>query len=259
MILDGLVNFRDAGGIPLAHGGATRSGVLYRSDALAALTPEGVEQLAASPIGVIVDFRTDAERASAPDRLPASRAFTTVTLPVLEGAVTGIARHTPEALAEPAMIAAAIGSIPPLGELYIGMLTHAAVEFATVARLVAASRDDAPTAVLVHCTAGKDRTGVATALLLDAVGADRAAVVADYASTAANLAGPWAERMTAALAALGAPITPQIAELVTGSPASAIEHALAWLDAQPGGSAGYLRSGGLTDGELTALRTRLAG
>ncbi len=76
------------------------------------------------------------------------------------------------------VLAQAMDSLPSLGELYIGMLQHGAPAFAQAARLVAASNDDAPTAVLVHCTAGKDRTGVATALLLDAVGAERSAIVA---------------------------------------------------------------------------------
>ena len=59
--------------------------------------------------------------------------------------------------------------------------------------------------MLVHCTAGKDRTGVAIALLLDAVGAERDAVVADYAASEANLSGAWADRMFAMIDAMGIP------------------------------------------------------
>ena len=51
--------------------------------------------------------------------------------------------------------------------------------------------------VVFHCTAGKDRTGVLAALMLAAVGADRGAIVADYAATSANLAGEWARKMLA--------------------------------------------------------------
>jgi protein-tyrosine phosphatase len=108
----------------------------------------------------------------------------------------------------------------------------------------------------VHCTAGKDRTGVSVALVLDAVGAERAAVVADYAASAANLAGPWADGMRAMITAMGVPLTPEIDTLVTATPPAAIEQALAWVDAQ-GGAAEYLQSGGLTDAELDALRARL--
>ncbi len=258
--IDGLYNFRDTGGMPLTGGGATRPGVLYRSDSLDALTPTGLEQLAASPIGVVVDFRTPFERDRAPDRLPRSRPIRLVEASILEGAMSDLAqefmrtgRVSPDAMAH------ALDRIPALDELYLGMLQRHAADFAEVARLVAASTDDAPTAVLVHCTAGKDRTGVATALVLDAVGADRAAVVADYASSAANLAGAWADGMLGMIEGFGMPVTPSLRELATGTPAAAMERTLAGLDAEHGGSAQYLRSGGLTDDELGALRERLAG
>jgi len=254
--IDGLQNFRDTGGTPLTSGGATRPGVLYRSEALSTLTPRGVEQLAATDIGVIADFRTDLERAMAPDLLPESRTFQVVALPLLEGAMTGFAQAADPDAAQQA-VAAALSQLPGLGDLYVSMLEHGAASFAEVARLTASSTDDAPTAVLVHCTAGKDRTGVAVALVLDAVGAERSAVVADYAASAERLAGPWAERMRGLITSMGVPLTPELDALVTATPAGAIEQALAWVDEQ-GGSAAYLRSGGLTDAELDALRARLA-
>ncbi|GAA1916052.1 tyrosine-protein phosphatase [Microbacterium aoyamense] len=263
--LDGTFNFRDVGGMPLAGGGATNSGILYRSDALSGLTDAGLEQLAARDIGVIVDFRTPQERQMAPDRLPASRPFHVVDLPLLEGAVTGLAQQGMQSLAQGSdpeaqqkAIAAVISQLPSLGDLYVSMLEHGATSFAEFARLVSAATVDPPTAVLFHCTAGKDRTGVSAALVLDAVGVQRDAVVADYASSQDNLAGPWADRMTGMIEQFGIPLTPEIRDLVSGTPAAAIETALAWVDAH-GGSAAYLQSGGLTDAELAALREKLAG
>lgn len=260
VVLEGTHNFRDLGGLPLRDGGTVRSGVLFRSDGLQSLTPAGLEALAASPIGVVVDFRTPTERAMAPDLLPDSRVLQVVELSILEGAMSSMAQDLMKAGgADPALLAQAMASLPTLGELYVGMLQHGAASFSEVARLVAASTDDAPTAVVVHCTAGKDRTGVATALLLDAVGVERSAIVADYAASADNLAGPWADGMLAMVQRLGAPLTPPLIELVTGSPAAALEHAFAWLDAEHGGAAAYLRSGGSTDAELARLRDRLHG
>ncbi|MGO8609293.1 tyrosine-protein phosphatase, partial [Rhizobium johnstonii] len=81
--IEGLHNFRDTGGTPLSAGGATRSGVLYRSDSLGALTPAGLAELASTRIGVVVDFRTPEERRSAPDRLPDSRPIHVVELSIL--------------------------------------------------------------------------------------------------------------------------------------------------------------------------------
>lgn len=258
MSIDGLVNFRDTGGMPLRGGGETRSGVLFRSDALSALSAQGLDELAATPVGVIVDFRTPAERESAPDLVPHSRPFSVVDLSILEGAVADSMQQLMKGGGAPSA-AATSAAIPTLGELYVGMLQHGGEAFARVARLIGASTDDTPTGVLVHCTAGKDRTGVATALMLDAVGVERDAVVADYAASEANLSGAWADGMLHMVASFGIPLTPELEALVTGTPPEAIETALAWVDREHGGAAAYLGAAGLTHDELDALRARLAG
>jgi protein-tyrosine phosphatase len=254
-IIAGTYNSRDTGGTPLAAGGVTRTGVLYRSDALAGATDDGIRTLSASPIGTIVDFRSDFERIDAPNRLGDERAFVSVELPLLQGSMTGMPSASDlgdEAARE------MLSRIPSLADLYIGMLASAAEAFVEVARLVARPADEVYGGVLVHCTAGKDRTGVATALLLDAAGADRAAVVADYTLSGSNLAGEWAERMLERAKGGGMPLVPAITDLVTATPPQAIEAAFAWID-ERGGSAEYLRGGGLSDGDLEALRERVAG
>ncbi|BBH70175.1 protein-tyrosine-phosphatase [Actinoplanes sp. OR16] len=245
----GTYNSRDTGGIPLATGGSTRAGVLYRSDALAGVTDEGIRTLTAGPIGTIVDFRTDLERTGLEN--PAVPRVTTVESPLLEAAFTGM----PSAGLDEAALRALI---PSLADIYIRMLGSAAATFAEVARLVARPADETHGGVLVHCTAGKDRTGVAVALLLDAAGADRDAVIADYVLSETNLAGEWTELMLARLAAWGAPLIPAITDLVTATPPEAIKAVFAWVD-ERGGSAGYLRGGGLSEADLGALRERIAG
>ncbi|MBF4551144.1 tyrosine-protein phosphatase [Pseudoclavibacter sp. VKM Ac-2888] len=263
--LQGTFNFRDTGGMPLVAGGTTTPGVFYRSDALSSLTQTGLEELAASDIGVIVDFRTPSERQMAPDRLPVSRPFRVAELPLLEGAVSGLVQQGLQSAAgggdpveQAKSFEVVLAQIPSLGELYVGMLEHGATSFAELARLVANATTTPPTAVLVHCTAGKDRTGVGSALLLDAVGVERSAIVADYTSSGERLAGEWAERMYGMVAQYGLPLTDEIKDLVAATPASAIERALEWVDAH-GGSVAYLQSGGLTGAELAALKGRLTG
>ncbi|MGM7699197.1 tyrosine-protein phosphatase [Microbacterium sp. A84] len=263
--IEGLYNFRDTGGMPLQGGGVTRSGVLFRSDALASLTPSGLDALAATDIGVIVDFRTLSERTVAPDRIPASRPIRVIELPILQGAMADMAQQlvpndsSPASPAAPAAPAApASFEVPTLGDLYTGMLEQSATAFVQVARLIAASNDASPSAVLVHCTAGKDRTGLTTALMLDAAGVERGAVVDDYAISQENLAGPWADAMIHMVTSYGVELTPALRALVTGTPPEAIEQALTWVDDRDGDSAGYLRSAGLTADELSMLRARLA-
>lgn len=267
--LDGLSNFRDTGGMLLATGGTTRSGVLYRSDALISITTDGLTQLAASGIGTIVDFRTPSERAAAPDRLPQTRQFEQVELSILQGAMADMLQLSAPSAATPTADAAdrgevaerealALSALPTLGEMYVGMLQGGADAFASVARLVAGPNDESHPAVLIHCTAGKDRTGVAAALLLCAAGAARDDVVADYASSQQHLSGAWADGMLHSISQIGIPVTPALRELATETPPAAIEQALDWVEQHHGGAAGYLAAGGLTPTELAALRRRLA-
>ncbi len=255
--IPGTHNARDLGGLPLTGGGTTTAGVLFRSDGLVTASDAGLDVLAESPIGTIVDFRTPQERAEAPDRLPASRAFRIIEESILEGGLAG-APAAPSAVAEmdEETIKALLARIPSLGDLYIGMLGHAASAFADVARAIARPDDAAHPAVLIHCTAGKDRTGVAAAVILDAVGVERAAVVADYACSEANLSGVWADRMLEKARSWGLPLVPAVIDLIVSTPASAIETALAWVD-QQGGSAAYLQSGGLSADDLARMRGRL--
>jgi protein tyrosine/serine phosphatase len=110
-------------------------------------------------------------------------------------------------------------------------------------------------AVLVHCAAGKDRTGVVVALALDAAGIDRDAIVADYLATA--------ERIESILARLARSPTYRD-ELDTDDPQrhapvrGTIERLFELVDEQHGGPAAWLSAQGLTDGDLERLRRRLA-
>jgi protein-tyrosine phosphatase len=122
--------------------------------------------------------------------------------------------------------------------------------------IVAAIRDIANSAgaVLVHCAAGKDRTGVVVALALDAAGADREAIVKDYLATA--------KRIDAIMARLVRSPTYR-SELEGHDPRShtpipgTIERVFELIDKRFGGSAAWLSAGGLSDAELQRLRHRV--
>ncbi len=239
-MLDEVANVRDLGGLPASEG-MTRPGVLVRSAGLGELTDRGRHQLTRLSVGTVVDLRTSSEGPA--DDLPN---LEVIRLPLLEGAwdLSG--------LADGAVSAQALATIPTLPDLYAGMISNGGPTFARLAAIVAGSDH----AVLIHCTAGKDRTGVAVALLLDAVGTDRSAVVADYAASHDQLSGVWADGMRHALARLGVPDLPEIDALMTASPASAIESVLDRLDAH-GGSLAYLTGNGLSEDDAVRLRERL--
>ncbi|MEV1175132.1 tyrosine-protein phosphatase, partial [Nonomuraea sp. NPDC049784] len=157
-----LLNLRD-----VAAETALRPGVLYRSAQPHTLTFEDAKLVAG--LRLIADLRGDDERASAD------------WAPVLGGAV----RHAPLGAGYSGGSPTWLAALPPdldLGDLYLGLLQHRTAWFAGV---VAEIADGQP--ALVHCAAGKDRTGIVVALILDLLGVDHDAIVRDYALTAKAL------------------------------------------------------------------------
>lgn len=251
-------NSRELSGFPTADGGVVASGILFRSDALSALTDEGVQALAVHGIGTVIDLRTDGERDRSADLLPQDGSVRLVPLPVQGGAMDEMVQELLPAgdgasLSE-AQISVIVEQVPTLEDLYVAILASSATQFAEVGRAVlAASSTDRP-GVLFHCTAGKDRTGLAAALLLLVAGVSRELIVEDYTQTGKNLAGGFADTLTSLITALGVPLTARLKTLATESPASAIESALDWIVAEHGDASGYLRSGGMTAAEIDSLK-----
>ncbi|MDP5226164.1 MULTISPECIES: tyrosine-protein phosphatase [Arthrobacter] len=230
-------NFRGLGALPAA-GRRTRDGVLYRSDALNLLNDQGRLVLRELRIGTVVDLRDDEEVAHAPS------ALSHLDVELLRGNVLAGA------------LTRSLQEIPSLTGLYRLIVTQGGPVAVELARTVSANaRRDRAT--LVHCTAGKDRTGVMVAVLLDAVGVDREAIVADYALTEANLAGPWLDGAKTLLAKLGVPLTEEVLQLVGGSPSGVMHGTLEHLDAGFGGAARYLGLHGLGADELDLLKESL--
>lgn len=231
----GTFNFRDVGGLP-ARGGVVRDGVLYRSDGLYRLGEAGKSELRELGIGIVIDLRDENEAKMMPDDLDGLE-VEVLRLPVFEG--SGASQGA--------------GGIS-LEALYERIVTqHASVVVAAL-REIANAGDRA---VIVHCTAGKDRTGIVVALALLAVGADRESVIDDYVRTEANLAGEWLEEMVEMIGRYGVPDTPALRTLMGGSPREAIEGVLDSVERAHGSTREYLLASGLELGELAALETLL--
>ncbi|GAA4370908.1 tyrosine-protein phosphatase [Agromyces bauzanensis] len=229
--IPGTYNFRDVGGLP-AVGGRVREGVLFRSDGLHRLGNEGRAQLRRLGVGRVIDLRDENEAAVMPDDLDGLD-VEVLRLPVFEG--SGASQG-----------ARGIS----LDALYHRIVTqHTSVVVGALREIAGASERS----VVVHCTAGKDRTGVVVALALSAVGVHRDAVIEDYARTEANLAGEWLEQMVALIGENGIPDTPELRVLMGGSPPEAIEGMLYTVERTHGSTREYLLAAGLALHELAAL------
>jgi protein-tyrosine phosphatase len=231
----GTYNFRDVGGLP-ARGGTVRRGVLYRSDGLHRLGDEGREVLRRLDVGVVIDLRDDNEARLMPDDLHGLDVEVR-RLPVFEGSGASQGERGIS-----------------LEKLYHRIVTQHAPIVVDAVREIASSGDRA---VLVHCTAGKDRTGVVVALTLLAAGVDREAVIADYIITESHLAGEWLEQMVELIGRYGLPDTPELRTLMGGSPREAIEIALDEVERRHGTAREYLLASGLARHELEALEALL--
>lgn len=227
--IPGVANIRDVGGMP-AGSSRVRPGALLRSGQLAQLTPAGRSALR-ERVARVVDLRDDAEV----DREPSALTdVPTTRVPLFLGSVGSFFAQNMD-----------------LAAMYRHLVDESAARLADAVRVIAAGQ---PT--LVHCTVGKDRTGVTVALALSAVGADRDAVVADYALTASQLP---AQRNIAVVQYLRAhmPDATNAIELATKSPAHVMTGLLADIDDRFGSAAAYLRASGLTSAELDALSAAL--
>lgn len=230
--VEGTYNLRDVGGYR-AGSSTTKWGTLFRSDGLHRLTSAGVEAIADLGITRVVDLRDELERTRQPDALPDT--FEQVAHPIFPSALAHVSgRFTIYDLTE---------------MIYID---HAVT---TVNALDVIAQSDAPT--LVHCTAGKDRTGAVITLALSAVGVDRDDVLHDFAQTEEHLRGEWLDNHLASLRTLKLEITDEVYGLVSSSPVDALERALHKVEQEYGSIEQYLIDHGATELTLERLHERL--
>jgi protein-tyrosine phosphatase len=219
--------------LPTASG-TTRHGVVIRSDNISSLNTTGVQAMWEYGVNTVIDLRSESEVAkfpspfAAPDYGPRY-----LNLPVIDDA-----------------FASKMGDSLGMGERYRLMVDHRQEAlgkiFSTIARL------DGP--AVVHCYAGKDRTGLVAAMLLSVAGADQNAIAADYAETDVHLAQRYAEWLAAA--------PPERVESMRDElrcPPEWMLGALDHIQQEWGGVDSYLEAAGMEPAEIAHLQTKLAG
>jgi protein-tyrosine phosphatase len=241
--LDGAVNARVV--VP---------GVLLRSDNLQGLSQEDVARLVGpEAVGVVLDLRTAVEvRSEGPGPLvghPRVR-IEHRSLHPESGERTDLDADTVKPWGRMDVDPTLAGE-PSVVRTYMAYLHHRPDSIVDAIRTIARSER----AVLVHCAAGKDRTGVVVALALDGVGVDRSAIVADYAASGERIEAIF-ERLTSS--------ETYRAELQghdprEGAPESeTMQRFLEIVDERHGGSVRWLQANGLSHTDLQSLRKRLA-
>ncbi|MDH6677863.1 protein-tyrosine phosphatase [Rhodococcus sp. LBL1] len=238
LVLPGTYNLRDIGGYTAGER-TTRWRKLLRSDALHTIEQDGRDTLTEIGLGLVIDLREDDEISKAPNALDGV-GHREVHVPVYNGKLD----HNPTA------------ATFDLGTLYQWMLADHGSRLTDAVRLIAGSGDEP---VLVHCTAGKDRTGLVIALALSAVGVGARDVVADYSLSETLLHGEWVDAMVASFRERELPEGFDIEGIVAASPAAVMRATLAGIDAEHGGVRPYLLDHGMSEAELTDLHAALLG
>lgn len=247
--LEGGRNFRDLGGYRTADGRGVRWGLLYRSGAMAGLTDADYRYLAALGIRTVCDFRSSDERRREPLRWRSSEAPHVLARDYTMDASGFVALMTGR---------------PRPEDLTAGMARmyeRTPYEYAADYRAMFAELLAGSVPLAFNCSAGKDRTGVAAALILVALGVPRETVIEDYllSNEAANMEGVITGvtgEQDPARAAL-ARMPPEVRRLLTGVEREWLEGAFRGIEAQDGSIEAYLeRRLGIGPGAIAALRAR---
>jgi hypothetical protein len=228
--VEGAFNFRDLGGLGAA-GGQVRSGVLFRSDTLQALTQADVAYLVDEVnLELVVDLRVGPEAVEQGRGLMAGTTVCYLNAPLPE---------------------APTSSLPPREQTLALYRDHAGSPQSKVGVVLRVISALAGQPVLVHCAMGKDRTGLVIALLLRLIGVNEDDIVADYLRTAPAVpkllerfrSWPhYAQHMTT--------VPPEVYDIEENT----IRGFLSWLETEFGGAVGWAHARGIDDVSIARLR-----
>jgi protein-tyrosine phosphatase len=257
--MDGLANLRDLGGLPTASGDVVQPRRLLRSDNLQALTDRDIQALLELGLSDVIDLRSAYEaELEGPGPLTAQPGVTIHQHSFFREWRPGVGEdkpdERPEVMPEDALpwidLEPAVELSNPVSSIYLSYILERPDSVLASLREISTARG----AALVHCAAGKDRTGTLVALALSLVGVERDAVVADYAAST--------ERVEAVVGRLLA--SPTYAENLRDRPMSSHESRpetmqifLEHVEERYGGVAGLVGRIGWTHADTERLRVRL--
>jgi len=241
LLWSGCSNVRDLGGYATANGGVTRTGSFIRSDNLARLTADGQEVVRQGGVSTVIDVRSPYELDL--EANPFAWA-STVGGPVY--------RNLPLMDEADAEGIALVNAAPTVAEAYRLMLDRFQNNIGVI---MAGIADAPPGAVVVHCHAGKDRTGLIVALALRLAGVSEDRIAEDYALSDTYLGALYQEMLDKKADPAE---RARLAEQLSSKP-EAMLGALSHLDERYGGVEPYLSGCGLDAETIRRLLSRLVG
>lgn len=236
--LEGTYNVRDLGGYDTVDGRATRWGILFRADGLHRLPLSAQERLHDQGVKTVIDLRRSDEREAAPNVFAESPQITYHHMSLLIDKSPPVGVENPRSLIE----------------IYRVILDERQDQVRTVLSTFAAP-EGLPG--VVHCTAGKDRTGVIVALILGLCGVPHDTIVADYALTSTYLGEGFMEETRQRVLQRG--IQWEHYQPLVMCPPENMEATLHHLDTTYGGVEAYADHIGLAEDQIHRLREVLLG
>ncbi|BDR54280.1 hypothetical protein KIMH_03910 [Bombiscardovia apis] len=242
--IDGLYNFRDLGGMA-TESGHIAPGILFRSEALAGLSEQGKHEMEDSPVGLVLDLRSDEETQMLPD--PELAGIENVHIPMLGGSM-------PENESDiQSREQAHKNAAELLHQTYMTLIAENGEDYANIVHRTAQAAEQGK-GTLIHCSAGKDRTGTSVAFILTIAGADREQVIADYASSQANLSGTWEANMLAAIESAGVTVPDSIKPMMVITPPELIRETLDKVESTYGSVADFILAHGGSQEDIDTIR-----
>jgi protein-tyrosine phosphatase len=233
---EGCFNFRDIGGYPTLDGGTVRWGRYFRAGRQDRMTENDLDRIRELGVRTQIDLRKHDEIGDQGRGPLEQMGVRHVHLPVIpDGGTDELARL--------------VGDTGISGRRYLGYLSFGGDTWRKMFEIFAEPEHHP---IVIHCTAGKDRTGVSTAFLLSVLGVDRALIEADYLLTNLDVA----RQVDFLEASVGLPEGVHREEMMhhAGVPETAMGDFLDGLEARWGGALGYLRSIGIDDETFEVVR-----
>lgn len=248
--VEGSVNLRDFGGYPTTDGGRVKRGLLFRCGSMQHIPENAWDDFAALNVSVICDLRSEEEAAGAPT--PNAAPFECrVHIPIWPGSSNQFreqTRHAPPTEAD-------------FTEFMRQVTREIAIEHVHAYEKVMRHLVDTEAGFLIHCTAGKDRTGVGAAIILSVLGVDRQTIIHDYliSNEASELLDRTRERVLQRARDEGreAKIDEAILRVMAGVQADYLKSAFDEIERFYGGVDGYLEAVGVKTAERNHLVSKL--